>query len=128
MSRLSGLCVVYPAKDVVGIESGASADCGGAAVVAVAVAAVAGEGDFCCGGSRTGTPVREWRRGGIIDTDCDGGVRMRRRLGLAMCLTCGLEGSAEVEVAKVMMEGFALCSGLCSNGFLEEDFKSWISS
>lgn len=47
----------------------------------------------CCGGSWTGTPVRECRRGGIVERDWDVGVRMRRRRGLAMCFGGDFEGS-----------------------------------
>lgn len=50
--------------------------------------------DSCCGRSTTGTPVRECRRGGIIENDWEVGVRMSRRRGLARCLGCGLEGFA----------------------------------
>jgi hypothetical protein len=42
----------------------------------------------------TGTPVRECRRGGIIESDWDVGVRTSRRRGLAMCLVCDLDGTA----------------------------------
>lgn len=45
----------------------------------------------CWGGFRTGTPVRECRRGGIIDKDCVVGVRTRRRRGLGMFLILGFE-------------------------------------
>jgi hypothetical protein len=48
----------------------------------------------CCGGLVTGTPVRECRRGGIIESDWDVGVRMSSRRGLAMCLDRDLDGSA----------------------------------
>ena len=34
------------------------------------------------GRSPTGTPVREWRRSGIVDSECESGDRMRRRRGL----------------------------------------------
>lgn len=36
------------------------------------------------GGVVTGVPVREWRRGGMMDCECVVGVRMRRRRGLGM--------------------------------------------
>lgn len=62
----------------------------------------------CCGGSMTGTPVRECRRDGIIETDWDVGVRMSRRRGLAMCLVCDLEGSAgELAEAVGVMVGYS---------------------
>lgn len=70
---------MYPAKEVVG-----GVDCGG----------VVSAGGCCCGGSWTGTPVRESKKGGIIESDCDGGERIRRRRGLAMCLGVDFEGSA----------------------------------
>lgn len=38
----------------------------------------------------TGTPVREWRRGGMIVVDWVGGERIRRRRGLEMVLALGL--------------------------------------
>lgn len=54
---------MYPAKVLVGGEGvELEAGCGG---VGVRV----GEGAGCCGGSRTGTPVRECRSGGIIVRD-----------------------------------------------------------
>lgn len=43
----------------------------------------------CCGGSRTGTPVRECRSGGIIVRDWEVGVRIRRRRGLEIFFTLG---------------------------------------
>jgi hypothetical protein len=75
-----------------------SEDCGG---VCEDVSRV----ESCCGGSMTGTPVRECRRGGIIETDWDVGVRMSRRRGLAICLVCDLEGSAgeQAEAVGVMV-------------------------
>lgn len=91
MSRRRGLCVVYPAKEVVVV---ACAVAGGGVDVLSAV--WNGSVRSCCGGSVTVTPVRECRRGGIIESDWDVGVRMRRRRGLVMCFVC------EVEV-----EGFA---------------------
>lgn len=48
-----------------------------------------GEGAACCGGSTTGTPVRECRSGGIIARDWVVGVRIKRRRGLGMFLTLG---------------------------------------
>jgi hypothetical protein len=50
-----------------------------------------GEGAGCCGGSRTGTPVRECRSGGIMARDWEVGVRIRRRRGLGMLFTLDLE-------------------------------------
>ena len=76
MSRRSGLCVVYPAKEVVVAVVGVD-------VVSEGWGGVC-EGDSevesCCGGSVTGTPVRECRSEGIIEKDWDVGVRMRRRV------------------------------------------------
>lgn len=60
-----------------------------------------GEGAGCCGGSRTGTPVRECRSGGIIARDWEVGVRIRRRRGLEIFFTldfaelAGLDAGAE---------------------------------
>lgn len=63
------------------------------------------EGDCsCCGGSWTGTSVRAYRRGGIIETDCVGGARIRRRRELVICFTCGLEGVAG-EALEAMAKG-----------------------
>lgn len=64
----------------------------------------------------TGTPVREWRRGGIIESDWDVGVRTRRRRGLAMCLVCELrlEGFAGrlAEAVGVMVRWLRVVAGI----------------
>lgn len=48
------------------------------------------------GGVVTGVPVRECRRGGMMDWECVVGVRMRRRRGLGMGV--GLEVDVDVDV------------------------------
>jgi hypothetical protein len=48
---------------------------------------------FCCGGFWMGVPVREVRRGGIIEMDWEVGERIRRRRGLEIVLTFGLSFS-----------------------------------
>lgn len=53
-----------------------------------------GEGAGCCGGSTTGTPVRECRSGGIIVRDWVVGVRIKRRRGLVMFFTLGFAEAA----------------------------------
>lgn len=60
-----------------------------------------------CGGSRTGTPVRECRSSGITETDCEVGERMSSRRGLAMWRTClvGFAGEAAGDGAEAMMGG-----------------------
>jgi hypothetical protein len=45
----------------------------------------------CCGGFWMGVPVREVRRGGIIEMDWEVGERIRRRRGLEIVLTFGLD-------------------------------------
>lgn len=90
--------MVYPANEVLVAGVGESGDRGGGVVSGSLLV-------WRCGGSWTGTPVREWRRGGIVASDCDVGVRMRRRRGLAMCLTFGLEGvSGGSGCAEVMVD------------------------
>lgn len=73
-------------------------DCGGVTV---------GEGAGCCGGSRTGTPVRECRSGGIIERDWEVGVRIRRRRGLEIFFTLdfaeGLDAGAEWVMVAVFL-------------------------
>lgn len=70
----------------------------------------------CCGGSVTGAPVRACSRGGIIESDWDVGVRMRRRRGLAMCLVCELwlEGFAGrfAEAVGVMVRWLRVVAGI----------------
>lgn len=114
MSRRSGLWVVYPAKEVevvVGVDvlsEGWGGVCDGDSEV-----------ESCCGGSVTGTPVRECRSGGIIESDCVVGVRMSRRRGLAMCLDCDLDGSAgEMADAVGVMVGYVGCVAA-----IEADFE-----
>lgn len=43
------------------------------------------DGDVALGISPIGTPVRECRRSGIVDRECDSGDTMSRRRGLEMC-------------------------------------------
>jgi hypothetical protein len=45
----------------------------------------------CCGGFSIGVPVREVKRGGIIEIDCEVGERIRRRRGLEIVLAFGLD-------------------------------------
>lgn len=75
-------------------------DCGGVGESA------AEDDEVCfCGGSRTGTPVRECRSGGMTETDCEVGERMSSRRGLAMWRTCleGFAGEAVGDGAEAMM-------------------------
>lgn len=66
----------------------------------------------CCGGSWTGTPVRECRRGGIVEREWDVGVRMRTRRGLAMFLAGGSCGGFDGAVVIVMGSGIVGDAGL----------------
>lgn len=57
-----------------------------------------------CGGSWIGIPVRECRRGGIMDVDCVGGERMRRRRGLVICLDLELAGMESEAIVAVLRD------------------------
>lgn len=92
--------MVYPANEGVA-ESGSSCDCDCVPESFSCDDDVSGSG-CVCGISVTGTPLRVWRRGGMIEGDCDGGVRMSSRRGLGMFFGGGLEG--DVEVGEGMME------------------------
>lgn len=83
---------MYPAKE----DGVAGSACAGDASVAGCVCGcvcvcVSGVGvgvgvEVEVGGVATGTPVREWRRGGMMDVECEVGERTRRRRGLRMVL------------------------------------------
>jgi hypothetical protein len=69
---------------------------------------------FCSGGFCMGVPVREVRRGGIIEMDWEVGERIRRRRGLEIVLTSGL--------------GFALVAGFVGGGevIAGDSSKVWL--
>lgn len=67
---------MYPAKLVVG-------------ALEVELAGESEDEEEVVGGSVTGQPVRERRKGGMISRDCDVGERIKRRRGLA--IGCGSE-------------------------------------
>lgn len=68
---------MYPAKEAV-VAGSACAVEGVSVSLSVCVSGVG----VVIGGVATGTPVREWRRGGMMEVECEVGVRTRRRRGL----------------------------------------------
>lgn len=77
--------VIDVALSIGSVDAEVDREAGAGDSAAVLVAGTSGAGVVCCcGGSRTGTPVRACRNDGMIEMDCEVGVRMRRRRGLAM--------------------------------------------